>query len=296
MAFNWDNWFDDDDYDDGWGIQEDSNFWNEDPSYDTWYQDSDWGDESWDAVDDSWYDNLGSTDDWTDVYGDNLDDSWYNNLGTVSGSDVGNRWDTSFGGQANKWTGVGTLLGNLKSGNSSYTNKGSLLGGLFGGKDGVLGGQDIMSLLGSGYGAYMKGRDNDRYNEMMQPMTDLYKAQAADVQSRRDNRDANLASEYNTWEGMMRPDWDRRDQKAANLAQAQGVTQSSSNAWDKAASEQRRDLTKGYQQQQLANAYDQRTGMLGGQLSGMNPLGQPDYLGRQENPYLQMLGQSTFFG
>jgi hypothetical protein len=284
-----------------------------DESSDNWYggDDDGWSfdspDEDWSAeflASDDWSapTSLGSfyeyDNDWASTYDPyEATDSWYDNLGDTYSGGVEDRWDTSFGGQANNWTGVGTLLGNLKSGAGSYTKKGSMLGGLLGGKDGVFGGKDIMSLLGSGYGAYMKDRDNDRYNEMMQPMTDLYKAQAADVQSRRDNRDSNLASEYNTWAGMMQPGWDRRDQRAANLAQSQGMTQSSSNAWDKAASEQRRDLTKGYQQQQLANAYDQRTGMLGGQLSGLNPAVQsPGYLGRQENPYLQMLGQSVFFG
>ena len=265
MAFNWDNWFDDDDYDDGWGIQEDDNFWGDDTSDDGWYANNDagWGDESRDAVDDSWYDNLGDT---------------------YSG-DISDRWDTSFGGQANDWTGVGTILGNLKSGNTSYTNKGSFLGGLFGGKDGVLGGKDLMQLGGGLAGSWLQDRDNKRYNEMQQPLTDLYKAQAADVAKRRANRDANIASEYDSAIGMMQPDWDRRVQRAANLAQAQGVTQSSSNAWNQAANEQRRDNTKLATQQSIANRYDERTGVLGGQLRGLNPWSE-QYGQAQQNPYL----------
>lgn len=173
----------------------------------------------------------------------------------------------------------------------SFGGAGSLLGGLLGGNDGRFGSSDLMGYLGKGIDTYMGKRENDRYNEMMQPMTDLYRAQAADVQNRRDNRDANLAGEYSEWEGLMQPQWDRRDQIADNLRQAQGQTQSSTSAWNRAASEQARDATKLASRRAMSKDYDTRTGILGGQLSALNPLGQKGYLERQENPWLGMLTQ-----
>ena len=263
-----DDWYNSDD--DGWGITYDTSF--EDP----------------------WYDDYGDS---LDASFDAGDTSWYEDLGSYSSDPISDRWDTGFGGQANEYTGIGSTLGGIGSTLGKYTGSGSFLGGLLGGDDGSIGGKDVMGYLGAGYGAYMKGRENDRYNEMMQPMTNLYKAQAADVQRRRDNRDSNLAGEYSEWEGLMQPQWDRRDQRADNLRQAQGQTQSSTSAWNRAASEQARDATKLAARRAMSKDYDTRTGMLGGQLSGMNPAVQaPGYIGRQENPYLQMLGQSTFFG
>jgi len=265
-----DDWYDS--ADDGWGI-----------TYDAFDDDS----SMYSADDIGYYDDYDDSV-WSTDY-DYQDDSWYDNLGTVSElGEVSDRWDTSFGGQANNWTGIGTVLGNLKRGNiSPYTNKGSLLGGLLGGKDGVLGGDDLVGLLGGGLSAWQQSKANDRYNEMMQPLTDLYKAQAADVRQRRANRDANIAGEYDTWESMMQPGWDRRDQKAENLRHKQGKLQSSSAAWDRAANEQFRDLTKTQARQNIANLYDERTGMLGGQLSGLNPWDK-EYGQRQQNPYINM--------
>ena len=227
-----------------------------------------------------------SYDDSNDMYFDEADflasggaGNYYGEDSYNIGKDDGYFWDdwgtgSNFLGKGNKYTGVG-----------------SALGGLFGGKDGSLSGSDLMGYLGTGVDAYMGKRENDRYNEMQKPMTDLYKAQAADVQNRRDNRDANLAAEYSEWEGLMQPQWDRRDQRADNLRQAQGQTQSSTSAWNRAANEQARDATKLASRRAMSKDYDTRTGMLGGQLSALNPLGQKGYLERQENPWLSMLTQ-----
>jgi hypothetical protein len=264
----WYDIFDDDEYgdDDGWGI-----------TYDTGWDDSG-----------EWYDEYS---DGLDAAYDAGDASWYDDLGTPYSGPMTDRWDTGFGGQANPYTGIGSTLGDLGSSIGKYTGSGSFLGGLFGGKDGSIGGSDLMGYLGTGIDTYMGKRENDRYNEMMQPMTDLYKAQAADVQNRRDNRDANLAAEYSEWEGLMQPQWDRRDQRADNLRQAQGQTQSSTSAWNRAASEQARDATKLASRRAMEKDYETRTGMLGGQLSALNPLGQKGYLERQENPWLGMVSQ-----
>jgi hypothetical protein len=264
MAIDWDMYFDEDDYYSSGGS---NNMWMDD----TWNTDDDTY-QDWGYADDYYWDATPEADN---------ADAFYENYVR----EIPDRWDTSFGGQANKYTGVGTLLGNLKSGAGEYTKKGSFLGGLLGGKDGVLGGKDLMQLGGGLAGSWLQDRDNKRYNEMQQPLTDLYKAQAADVAKRRANRDANIASEYDSAIGMMQPDWDRRDQRAANLAQAQGVTQSSSNAWNQAANEQRRDNTKLATQQSIANRYDERTGVLGGQLRGLNPWSE-QYGQAQQNPYL----------
>jgi len=187
--------------------------------------------------------------------------------------------------------GLGNTLGR-------YTGTGSFLGGLLGGDKGSLGGSDLAGYGRNAFDAYMGKRDNDRYNEMMQPMTDLYRDQAADVRNRRANRDTNLASEWEIASGLMQPGRDRMDQRADNLRQHQGKTQSSSGAWDKAANLQTRELTDLASRQQLADAYDKRTGTLGGQLSGYNPMLDGEgkintgYLDRQENPYLGMLSSS----
>jgi len=251
-------WYDvfdseDDNYtgDDGWGITYDG--FDDNEYYDT----TDLG---------YWNDS----DPWADSYSDQLDadyaagdTSWYDNLGSEK---------LGLGGQFNNAL-------------NKYAGKGTFAGGLLGGKDGSVTGQDLGTYLGAGIGAYRQDKANDRYNEMMQPMTDLYKSQAADVAQRRANRGTNIASEFDTAMGMMQPSWDRADQRDANLAQHQGVTQSSANAWNKAASEQRRDLTKLYTQQQIEKSYDDRTGVLGGQLS--NPWNK-EYGQRQQNPYLNM--------
>ena len=79
----------------------------------------------------------------------------------------------------------------------------------------------------------------------------------------------------------------RADQRRANLAQKWGKTDASSTAWDRAANEQFRDLTKTQARQNIANLYDERTGMLGGQLSGLNPWDK-EYGQRQQNPYINM--------
>ena len=164
------------------------------------------------------------------------------------------------------------------------------MGGLLGGSDGQVGSNDLWGLGRGLVSAYMGDRQNKRYNEAMSPLFDLYKDQAADVAQRRANRDSNLANEWETNLALMQPGRDRRDQKAANLAQSQGVTQSSSNAWNKAENEQRREATDLYTRQKLANLYDTRTGMLGGQLSASGQqFTSPDYLTRQENPYLNWL-------
>ena len=254
-----DDWYDSDD--DGWGI-----------TYDTGWDDSG-----------EWYDEYG---DGLDAAYDAGDASWYDDLGTPYSGPITDRWDTGFGGQANPYTGIGSTLGDLGSSIGKYTGSGSFLGGLFGGDDGSIGGRDLMRLGGLA-GSYLKDRDNKRYNEMMQPLTDLYKSQAADVAKRRANREANIASEYGTAVGLMQPGWDRRDQRADNLRQAQGKTQSSSAAWDRAANEQARDNTRLGMQQSIANRYDERTGVLGGQLRGMNPWNEK-YGQAQQNPYLNM--------
>jgi len=234
-----DDWYDSDD--DGWGITYDTSF--EDP----------------------WYDEYGDS---LDAAFDSGDESWYEDLGDPYTGPITNRWDTGFGGQANKYTGIG-----------------SALGGLFGGKDAAITGKDMMRFAGGLGSAYLQDRDNDRYNEMMQPLTDLYKAQAADVAKRRANRDANIASEYDATIGLFQPYWDRRDQQADNQRFKQGKYQSSSAAWDRAANEQTRDATRLSTQQQIANAYDERTAALGGQLRGLNPWNEK-YGEAQENPYL----------
>ncbi len=283
----WYDYFDEDDYNSsgGAGVYYGDDAWADDDFGGSW---DDWG-----GYDDTTYDSSPNT------YGDDgFDDGGYIDIsGFTNDADYQSpylspqqqavNWEDATVGDYYK---TGGVLGGLGGLLSQYGGKGTTMGSLLGGKDGSIGGKDIMGYLSKGYDAYLGKRENDRYNEMMQPMTDLYKAQAADVQRRRDNRDANLASEYAAWQGMMQPGWDRRDQRAENLRQKQGKTQSSSAAWDRAANEQRRDLTKSYQQQQIANAYDKRTGMLGGQLSALNPLRQAGYLERQENPWLSLLG------
>lgn len=259
-----DDWYDSDD--DGWGITYDTSF--EDP----------------------WYDAYGDT---LDAAYDAGDESWYNDLGSVYEGPMENRWDTGWGGQANKWTGIGSTLGDLGNTLSRYTGSGSLLGGLLGGTDGSLSGSDLAGYGRNLFDAYMGKRDNDRYNEMMQPLTNLYRDQAADVRQRRANRDANLAGEYSEWEGMMQPQWDRRDQRAENLRQKQGVFQSSSAAWDRAANEQARDATKLASRRKMAQDYDAQTAALGGVLpSYAQHLTSDRFLERQENPWLGMLSSS----
>ena len=242
--------------------------------YDVFGDDEYGDDDGWGITYDTGWDDSGE---WYDEYGDGLDAaydagdaSWYDNLGTPYSGPITDRWDTGLLGQANKYTGIG-----------------SALGGLFGGTSGGISGKDLMGYVGSGLSAYNQSRDNDRYNEMMQPMTDLYKAQAADVANRRANRDTNISNEYDTAMGLYQPGWDRRDQQADNQAFKQGRLQSSAFAWDKAANEQRRDATKLATKQDIENRYDTRTGVLGGQLSGMNPWSE-EYGQRQQNPYINM--------
>jgi len=251
--------------DDGWGITDGA------------FNDN----EYYEAEDLGYWNN---SDPWADSYSDQLDadyaagdTSWYDNLDSEK---------LGLGGQINNAL-------------NKYAGKGSFVGGLLGGNKGSLNGSDLVGYGRNAFDAYMGKRDNDRYNEMMQPMTDLYKDQAADVRNRRANRDTNLASEWEIASGMMQPGRDRMDQRAANLAQHQGVTQSSSNAWNKAANLQTRELTDLASRQQLADAYDKRTGALGGQLSGYNPMLDVEgkintgYLDRQENPWLGMLSSSV---
>jgi hypothetical protein len=196
------------------------------------------------------------------------------------------------GGVGGSSGGLGGLLDQGSGLLNKYAGKGTFAGGLLGGDKGRLDGSDIAGYGRNLFDAYMGKRDNDRYNEMMQPMTDLYRDQAADVRNRRANRDTNLASEWEIASGLMQPGRERMDQRAANLAQHQGVTQSSSNAWNKAANLQTRELTDLVSRQKIADAYDIRTGTLGGQLSGYNPATTKGYLERQENPYLGMLSSS----
>ena len=228
------------------------------------------------------YDEFAEFDDYDYDYGDlSRNDSDYISPYESPYQQASGYEDASLGDYYN----TGGLIGAGSSLLNKYSGKGTLAGGLLGGADGRLSGQDLGTYLGAGIGAYRQDKANDRYNEMMQPMTDLYKSQAADVAQRRANRGTNIASEFDIAMGMMQPSWDRADQKDANLAQHQGVTQSSANAWNKAASEQRRDLTKLYTQQQIEKSYDDRTGVLGGQLS--NPWTK-EYGQRQQNPYLNM--------
>ena len=223
--------------------------------------------EYYDTTDLGYWDN---SDPWADSYSDQLDadyasgdTSWYDNLGSE---------ELSWMGQANN-----TL--------NKYAGSGTFLGGLLGGKDGSVTGQDLGKYVGAGLGAWQQDKANDRYNEMQRPITDLYKSQAADVANRRANRDSNLANEWQVASGLMQPGRERRDQTAANLAQHQGVTQSSSNAWNKAANEQFRERTDLEARQVLANNYDTRTAALGNQLR--NPWDK-EYGQRQQNPYLNM--------
>jgi len=250
----WDEWF---------GSDEDFGGYDSQEEYDYWETDNGEFDQDYFENNFLWTDGI---DDYTYEYDDS---SWLDEPMWVAKEDN---------------QGLGNTL-------SRYTGSGSLLGGLLGGTNGSIGGSDIMKLVGGLGGAYLQDRSNDRYNEMMQPMTDLYKAQAADVAQRRANRDVNLANEYAQWEGMMQPGWDRRDQRAENLRYKQGQTQSSSSAWDRAANEQFRDLTKLQSKQQIANAYDERTGILGGQLR--NPWTE-EYGQRQQNPYLNTAYRGLF--
>lgn len=258
MAIDWDMYFDEDDYSSSGGA---GNVWGSgenDYFYDTSYDDS------------------------NDMYFDEADFLASGGAGNYYGEDSYNigKDDGYF------WDGWGTGSNFLGKGNK-YTGVGSALGGLFGGKDGSLSGSDLMGYVGSGLSAYNQSRDNDRYNEMQKPLTDLYKAQAADVANRRANRDTNISNEYATAIGLYQPGWDRRDQQADNQAFNQGRLQSSAFAWDKAANEQRRDATKLDTRQGIENRYDERTGVLGGQLSGMNPWNE-EYGQRQQNPYINM--------
>jgi len=248
MAFNWDDW--------SWDTEEQFGGYDSQEEYDYWETDNGEFDQGY------FEDNF--------LWADGIDDYTYE--------------DTSWGwDQEPTWT----SKENNQSVLGSYGSAGSFLGGLLGGKDGSIDGRDLMGIAGGLGGSYLKDRDNKRYNEMMQPLTDLYKAQAADVAKRRANRDANIAREYDTAINRYQPDWDRRDQIADNLRQAQGTYQSSSAAWDRAANEQRRDATKLATEQSIANRYDERTGLLGGQLRGLNPWNEK-YGQAQQNPYLNM--------
>ena len=259
-----------------------------------WYDVGEWG--VWDSFgggdDFGGYDSQDEYDFYETDNGE-FDQSWLENnmLGGRSIDDYTSEYDDS------SWFSEPSWVSKADNVPNKYTGAGSILGGLFGGKDGSLSGSDLMGYASKGIDAYMGKRENDRYNEMMQPMTDLYRAQAADVQNRRDNRDANLAGEYSEWEGLMQPSWDRRDQRADNLRQAQGQTQSSTSAWNRAASEQSRDATKLAARRAMSKDYDTRTGTLGGQLSALNPLMseqkgiRDNYISRQEDPWLGMLTQ-----
>jgi len=262
-------------------------------------------DAAFDSGDTSWWDDAstnywddGFSDPWEDGYMYNLQqDEWYDpyeddynpeeastNLGYSNTDFWGNIIDpwtgttSSTGGMLGTLGNIGAnLFGSVKQPGGPRTFKSSDAWGL---------GRNLLD-------AYMGKRENDRYNELMQPITDLYKAQAEDVKQRRANREPNIQAEYDTWLTGQQPYWDRRDQKAENLRQKQGKIQSSSAAWDRAANEQFRDITKAKQRQRIADAYDVRTGMLGGQLSGLSPLQQKGYLERQENPWLGMFSQAV---
>lgn len=250
----------------------DDDYWFDEGEYSSSVGDDNYwfGDDAW--INDGWVDDTGSL--WsTDDYATQAeyDDDW-------SFDDEG--WDEA--------------SSDPTGGLSVWDNFGGFLGNLFGGKDGKVTGKDMVGYGKGLLGAYMSKRDSDKYNQMMQPLADLYKAQAADVASRRANRDANIQAEYDAWLTGQNPYWDRRDQKAENLRHKQGKLQSSSAAWDRAATEQFRDATRAKQRLNIANAYDTRTGLLGGQLYGMNPAKDPNYIAKQENPYLQFAANSIF--